>query len=77
MVQKHFESEDEAQLWIIYNQFGRRNISDYVSAELGLQAKPIISGRLHLLVISHTAVLSCGMYLPPRFKYVGDPTMSQ
>lgn len=45
VVQKHFESEDEAKLWIIYNQFGRRNITDFVRAELALQAKPIISAR--------------------------------
>ena len=34
-----------ALLWIINNQFGRRNISDFVRAELALKAEPLIAAR--------------------------------
>ena len=38
-----FEDRDEAKEWIIRNQFGRRNISDYQRSALALQLKNIIS----------------------------------
>jgi DNA-binding XRE family transcriptional regulator len=36
---------DDATLWIIQHQLGRRNISDFARAELALKAKPIIQAR--------------------------------
>jgi N6-adenosine-specific RNA methylase IME4 len=39
------ETEDDALLWIVRNQLGRRNISDYTRAELTLVAKPIIEAK--------------------------------
>lgn len=44
-VELEFEDEDEAKLWIIDHQLGRRNLSDFVKAELALQAKPLIKAR--------------------------------
>jgi len=40
-----FADRDAAKLWIIQNQFGRRNISDFVRAELALQAEPLIAAK--------------------------------
>lgn len=39
------KSVDDAVLWIVRNQLGRRNITDFVRGELALLAKPIIEGR--------------------------------
>jgi N6-adenosine-specific RNA methylase IME4/transcriptional regulator with XRE-family HTH domain len=39
------ETRDDAKLWIVRNQLGRRNISDFVRAELALVAKPLIEAR--------------------------------
>ncbi len=44
-VQRAFADRDEAQLWIIYNQFGRRNLSAFVRAELALLAKDAIARK--------------------------------
>ena len=38
-------SEDDAKLWIVRNQLGRRNITDFVRAELALIAKPLIEAK--------------------------------
>jgi len=38
-----FKSEAEAQVWIITNQFGRRNISMFTKAELALKLEPLIA----------------------------------
>jgi hypothetical protein len=40
-----FETKDDAKLWIVRNQLGRRNISDFVRAELALVAKPIVEAK--------------------------------
>jgi hypothetical protein len=39
------QSYDDAVLWIVQNQLGRRNITDFVRVELALRAKPIIEAR--------------------------------
>lgn len=39
------QSYDDAVLWIVNNQLGRRNINDFVRGELALRAKPIIEAR--------------------------------
>ena len=44
-VAKAFASRDEATEWIINNQFGRRNLSDYQRGVLALRMKPIIEAR--------------------------------
>jgi len=39
----NFEDNKSAFIWIIDNQFGRRNISDFVRTELALKRKEIIA----------------------------------
>jgi hypothetical protein len=39
------ETFDDAVLWIIEHQLGRRNITDFARTELALRAKPIIEAR--------------------------------
>ena len=38
-----FCNRDAAKEWIVRNQFGRRNLSPYIRAQLALKLKPIIS----------------------------------
>ena len=42
VINKDFEDENEAMLWIINNQLGRRNITDFARAELVLKKKDIL-----------------------------------
>lgn len=41
--EREFASRDEAELWIIRNQLGRRNLSDYQRTEYALRIKPVIA----------------------------------
>lgn len=47
-----FDSENDAEIWIIKNQFGRRNLSKYDRSLLALRLKPVIAEKaeknLHL-----------------------------
>ena len=38
----NFSDDDEAMVWIITNQLGRRNITDFARAELALKRKEIL-----------------------------------
>ena len=40
-----FESRDDAEAWIIQNQFGRRNLSNYDRSLLALKLKPMIAKK--------------------------------
>lgn len=40
-----FDSESDAEIWIIKNQFGRRNLSKYDRSILALRLKPVIAER--------------------------------
>ena len=40
---KHFENEDDAKLWMILNQFGRRNLSAYQRSVLALELEDVFS----------------------------------
>ena len=40
-----FDSESDAEIWIIKNQFGRRNLSKYDRSILALKLKPVIAER--------------------------------
>lgn len=40
-----FDSENDAEIWIIKNQFGRRNLSKYDRSVLALRLKPVIAER--------------------------------
>lgn len=41
-VSMDFESRDAVKIWILKNQFGRRNLTDYQRTELALLLKPLI-----------------------------------
>lgn len=45
MIEITVASRDDAKIWIIQNQFGRRNLSPYTRAELALRLEPLIAGR--------------------------------
>lgn len=45
VVVKEFAGRDDATEWVIKNQFGRRNISDYQRGVLALRMKPIMEER--------------------------------
>lgn len=40
-----FDSENDAEIWIIKNQFGRRNLSKYDRSILALKLKPVIAEK--------------------------------
>ena len=44
-VQKEFPSRNDAIVWIIKNQFGRRNLPAYERARLALRLKPVIAEK--------------------------------
>lgn len=43
VVAKDFATRDEAVLWVVYNQFGRRNLSTAARAELAMRIEPILA----------------------------------
>ena len=45
VIKKEFENRDDVIEWIIKNQFGRRNLSDYQRGVLALRMKPMIETR--------------------------------
>lgn len=45
-VQQSCADRDAAKIWIIRNQFGRRNLSAYTRAELALKLEPLIAGQV-------------------------------
>ena len=51
-VQKEFDSESDVKMWMIINQFGRRNISNIQRVNLALIYKPLLAEQaeknLHL-----------------------------
>ena len=44
-VEMHFTTRDDAVIWIIKNQFGRRNLSAYDRSILALKLKPVIAAK--------------------------------
>lgn len=44
-VEKQFESRDAAKIWIIENQFGRRNLSKYDRSVLALELEPLYAAE--------------------------------
>jgi DNA modification methylase len=47
-IEKAFESEEYVKEWMIINQFGRRNLSNYDRAKLGLELKEILEYKAKL-----------------------------
>lgn len=44
-VEKSFKTADDAEIWIIRNQFGRRNLTPFVRGELALKLKPLLAEK--------------------------------
>jgi site-specific DNA-methyltransferase (adenine-specific) len=44
-IEKEFDNENEVIEWIIYNQFGRRNLSNYQRSLLALKLKPMFEEK--------------------------------
>ena len=53
-VEMHFDSRDDAIIWIITNQSGRRNLSAYDRARLALKLKPVFSSKAKIRQGSRT-----------------------
>lgn len=54
-LEKSFNSRDDAKIWIIRNQLGRRNISDYDRVNLTLELKPMIAAKARGRMLSGKA----------------------
>ena len=44
-IEKSFDSEDDVKEWMIHNQFGRRNLSNYQRSVLALELESVFSAR--------------------------------
>ena len=44
-IEKSFDSEDDVKEWMIHNQFGRRNLSNYQRSVLALELESVFSER--------------------------------
>jgi hypothetical protein len=44
-VEIEFDSRDDAKIWIIKNQFGRRNLQPFTRTNLALQLEPLIAAK--------------------------------
>jgi hypothetical protein len=44
-VEIEFDSRDDAKIWIIENQFGRRNLQPFTRTNLALQLEPLIAAK--------------------------------
>lgn len=51
----HFEDRNAVIVWIIKNQFGRRNLPAYERARLALRLKPVIAEKAKENLATHTA----------------------
>jgi site-specific DNA-methyltransferase (adenine-specific) len=60
-----FTNESEAKEWIILNQFGRRNISDYTRARLALELKPILADKAKATQGARTDLLQISVKSEP------------
>ena len=53
-VEKEFKNKEEVIIWIILNQFGRRNLSTYDRSLLALKLKPVVQKKARKNLTSHT-----------------------
>lgn len=49
-----FATRDDVIIWIIKNQFGRRNLSTYDRSILALKLKPVIAAKAKENLVTHT-----------------------
>lgn len=61
VVEREFATRDAAVLWIVFNQFGRRNLSVPARTELGMRIEPILAEQAKARQV---AVLKRGDELP-------------
>jgi N6-adenosine-specific RNA methylase IME4 len=45
VVEKDFQNRDEAKIWIIKNQFARRNVTDFTRCVLALEVEPLLAAQ--------------------------------
>ncbi len=45
IVEMPFETRDDAKIWIIKNQFGRRNLAAFTRVELALKLEPLLKAK--------------------------------
>jgi N6-adenosine-specific RNA methylase IME4 len=45
VVEREFATRDDAVLWVVYNQLGRRNLSVPARTELGMRIEPILAAQ--------------------------------
>ena len=65
-VEYEFEDDDEAKLWILKNQLGRRNLTDFQRAEIALQAEPLIAEKAKERQLSNLKQFTDPANLPGR-----------
>jgi len=53
-VERDFESRDDAKVWMIRNQIGRRNLNNYERSRLALKMKPLISKKAKENLVTST-----------------------
>jgi hypothetical protein len=53
-VERSFDSREDVIVWVIRNQFARRNISSFVRSELALKLKGAIAGRAKANLVTST-----------------------
>lgn len=51
---KNFDSRNDAIVWMIQNQLGRRNLPAYERARLALRLKPVIAEKAKENLVTHT-----------------------
>ena len=51
---KTFENRDDVKIWIIRNQFARRNLTLYSRGNLSLVLKPLIASKAKENLVTHT-----------------------
>ena len=44
-IELYFQTRDDVKIWIIENQFGRRNLQPYTKTNLALQLEPLIAAK--------------------------------
>jgi N6-adenosine-specific RNA methylase IME4 len=45
VVEKDFQNRDDAKIWIIKNQFARRNVTDFTRCVLALEVEPLLAAQ--------------------------------
>ena len=53
-VEMQFDSRDDVKLWIVKNQFGRRDLTTYERSVIALKIKPVIAAKAKENLSTHT-----------------------